>query len=694
MVYRLTFYTLVISTCLLADTSAASIRPQGTTRMDVRTQAKSAGAASASRGVTSVAPSTIAKIDPALRGRLAKTTGRSRVIVRGTTTDGADGLLTALGANLGRRLAVIGGRVADIPNAALTALAANPAVLRIDLDRSTSATMERTGATIGSTLAREYAGVDGSGIGVAIIDSGVNAAHDDLRARYSTRQSIVHFVDFVNNRTAAYDDYGHGSHVAGIVAGNGHDSSGKRVGVAPGARLVVLKALNDKGQGTISTIIAAIDYVIANRSTYNIRVINLSVAAGVYQSFVTDPLTVACRRATEAGIVVVASAGNLGRDAAGQPLYRRVTAPGNAPWVLTVGASSHMGTTARVDDTMAGFSSRGPTHIDRVAKPDLVAPGVGIESLSDPNSYFYTAKYKYLLPGTVQTSYLPYLSLSGTSMSAPVVSATVALMLQANPALTPNAVKAILQYTAETRSGYHPLTQGAGFLNALGAVRLAAHFANPSAGLPGGTFDKHADGAVMTWSRRINWGNHRIGPGRLGPNRNAWAADIVWGAARTSTGALVTWGTMCGATDPECQNSVWSTDNDIVWGASCPETDPNCDNIVWGSTNDDNVVWGTQCPETDPDCDNIVWGSNCPETDPNCDNIVWGSNCPETDPDCDNIVWGSNCPETDPECDNIVWGSDTADDLIWGARFDMRDPRVFAALLTRDDVIRRRGRVS
>src|SRR4029450_10463246 len=152
--------------------------------------------------------------------------------------------------------------------------------------------------------------------------------------------------------------------------------------------------------------------------------------------------------------------------------YAGITAPGNAPWVLTVGASSHMGTVDRADDTIAAFSSRGPAAIDYTAKPDLVAPGVGLESLTDPASWMYGAKSAYLLNGTVATSYLPYLSLSGTSMAAPVITGTVALMLQANPALTPNAVKAILQYTAQLYPGHDALTQGAGFLNAKGAVEL------------------------------------------------------------------------------------------------------------------------------------------------------------------------------------------------------------------------------
>ena len=136
--------------------------------------------------------------------------------------------------------------------------------------------------------------------------------------------------------------------------------------------------------------IAAIDYAIAVRETYNIRVINLSVASGVFESYDTDPLALAARRAVEAGIVVVAAAGNLGsRRATGDAQVGGITSPGNAPWVLTVGAASHQGTARRSDDTSRDFSSRGPTWIDFAAKPDLVAPGVGIESLADPHSTLY-----------------------------------------------------------------------------------------------------------------------------------------------------------------------------------------------------------------------------------------------------------------------------------------------------------------
>src|SRR6185295_14916133 len=299
-------------------------------------------------------------------------------------------------------------------------------------------------ATTGATAVRQELGLDGSGIGVAVIDSGITAWHDDLSDANLSSQRVDRFVNFVSGSQTRSDEYGHGTHVAGIIAGNGFDSGGARSGIAPASRLVVLKVLDGSGQGRISNVIAALDYVLAHRCELNIRVVNMSVATGVYESYNFDPLTQAAKRAVDAGIVVVAAAGNNGRSPEGHTQYGGITAPGNAPWVLTVGASSHMGTIDRTDDTIALFSSRGPTAIDRAAKPDLVAPGVGIESLSVPASAFYTTKAAYLLDGTVPKPFPPYLSLSGTSMAAPVVAGTVALMLEANPALTPNAVKAIL----------------------------------------------------------------------------------------------------------------------------------------------------------------------------------------------------------------------------------------------------------
>jgi serine protease AprX len=543
----------------------------------------------------------LSKLDPQLQQR-SSLTGRSRVILR-VSNAGLLGLLTPVvqlvGGTILGSLPLIGGLVADVPNAALAALGGNLLVAHISADRLVVGSMERTGATIGATAVRQELGYDGAGVGVAIIDSGAGATPDDL-ADPSGASRVDQFVDFVNGRTARYDDYGHGTHVAGIIAGNGADSDGARSGIAPAARLIALKVLDASGQGRISDVIAALGYAVAQKNTLHIRVINLSIATGVYESYDTDPLTLAAKQAVAAGIVVVAAAGNNGTSEDGRLQYGGVTAPGNAPWVLTVGASSHMGTLDRADDTIAAFSSRGPSALDAAAKPDLVAPGVGIESLSDPDSAFYVTRAPYLLSGTVPTSYLPYLSLSGTSMSAPVVSGTVALMLQANPDLTPNEVKAILQYTAQPYAGYDRLTQGAGFLNAKGAVELARFLGDPS-----GVAYPAADG----WSAQLIWGRRLVEGGQLTADATAWPANVVWGASSTPDGHRVTWGS--GFT--KTQNVVWGqrcggADCHSAWspsGSGGAAAADDGDTVVWGTTDGDTVVWGTSCD--DWHCLPIVW---------------------------------------------------------------------------------------
>ena len=479
------------------------------------------------------------KLDATLSARADAPRGVSRVIV--TTADGAgiENAVRLAGGIAGRRLPSVHGQVALVPDSALLKLSALPQVLSIAIDRPVAGAMERTAATIGADWIRESLGFDGSGVGVAIIDSGVTNWHDDLAA-----DRVRHFVDFVSNLPLAHDGYGHGTHVAGIIAGSGYDSNGARRGIAPGANLVVLKVLDASGDGHISDVIAAIDYAVEQRDRYNIRIINLSVSAGVYESYRTDPLTLAAKRATDAGILVVTAAGNHGRGSRGQVQHGGISSPGNAPWVLTVGATNHQKTVARADDTVALFSSRGPTLIDRGMKPDVLAPGVGIESLADPGSTLFVANPDARIAGSIDTAAPPYLSLNGTSMSAPVVTGTIALMLEANPALTPNLVKAILHYTAERRSRVEVAAQGSGFLNARGAVQLAATLAGSEKAIDDPT----------TWSRQILWGNQRIRGGVLTTEGSAWRTDVVWGASTTPDGEAVTWGRTDGANE-----QTWGT---------------------------------------------------------------------------------------------------------------------------------------
>jgi hypothetical protein len=234
----------------------------------------------------------------------------------------------------------------------------------------------------------------------------------------------------------------------------------------------------------------------------------------------------------------------------------------------------------------------------------------------------YTAKSPYLLNGTVATSYLPYLSLSGTSMAAPVVTGTVALMLQANPSLTPNAVKAILQYTAQEYPGYDALTQGAGFANAKGAVELAAYLTAPAT---------TPDPASPEWSRRIIWGNYAESGGVLTLGVSAWSTSVTWGASSAPGGQAIVWGVK--------DNLPWQTSGpgvspNAVWAQLCGGA--NC-TVPWNA----HLVYGA----SDPDADTVVWGTN----DGDADTVVWGT----SDVDEDTVVWGTSC--TDPSCEPVVW---------------------------------------
>jgi serine protease AprX len=599
------------------------------------------------------------KLDRKLNDRSGKAGGTSRVIIILKPGWDDSDEVTKLGGKLGRSLSSINGHVAELKNEFIRKLADFPGIQSIHWDRPTAGEMNYAAVTVGARAVQQSLGFTGAGVGVAVIDSGISDWHDDLS--YSGSSSLVQmknsqrvpaFVDFVNNRTTSYDDNGHGTHVAGIIAGNGRDSSGARAGIAPSAHVVSLKVLDANGRGVISNVIAALDWAVGHRTQFNIRVVNLSVGAPVTESYLTDPLTLAAKRAVDAGIVVVTAAGNLGRNALGQTQYGAITAPGNAPWVLTVGAYSHNGTTTRTDDTMASFSSRGPSAIDYEAKPDIVAPGVGIVSLSDPGGLFYVTKAEYLVNGTLLSllGQKPYLSLSGTSMASPMVAGTVALMIEANPKLTPNLVKGILEYTAQVYPGYNALTQGAGFLNSKGAVDLAGFYYTAQAGQTIPT--------KSVWSRSFNWGSHRVSHGVIKPNAPAWKLGEVWGAAKESDGDNIVWGTVCRG---DCDNIVWGTADDrdnIVWGTASNDGDnivwgtfADGDNIVWGTSRDgDNIVWGTDCGGAD--CDSVVWG-----TSRDGDNIVWG-----TASDGDNIVWG-----TSRDGDNIVWGTSADEDVTWGS---------------------------
>jgi serine protease AprX len=583
----------------------------------------------------------ISKLDPALQLRVGLLTGTSKVVITAPSPAAMAALslvIQQVGGTPGPLLEIINGQAATVPNPGLAALANSSSVSHVAVDRIILGSNERAAITSGATAVRQALGVTGDGIGVAVIDSGIAAWHSDFSDPPGIPTRIDRFVDFVAQLGTPYDDHGHGTHVAGIIAGNGSLSSGKRKGIAPLAHITALKVLDGAGHGNISKVIAALNYAVQHRTELNLRVVNMSIATSVSESYMTDPLAQATKAVTDLGIVVVAAAGNAGRNSQGYMQYGGVTAPGNAPWVLTVGSYSHEGTHTRADDIIALSSSRGPTAVNRAAKPDLVAPGVGIESLSAPGSTLYSTRAQYLLNGTIPGSYIPYLSLSGTSQATPVVAGTVALMLEANPALTPNAVKAILQYTAEAYPGYDPLTQGAGFLNAKGAVELAHYFASPTT---------RSYPSTTGWSQSLVWGNHRIQGGRLSVNANAWLTNVVWGSAKTPGGENVAWGEICTA---ECQGTpVWE-----AWQTTCGNS--QCTDVTWGAGTSFNVVWGTSCNGADCSSqtwyasdDAVVWGTAGDDAvvwGTSEDAVVWGTSD-------DAVVWGTEC--NDDSCEPVVW---------------------------------------
>jgi subtilisin family serine protease len=257
------------------------------------------------------------------------------------------------------------------------------------------------------------------------------------------------------NRTD--DPYGHGTHVASIAAGNGRISNGAYTGVAPNADLINLRVLNSQGVGSVSGVLGALDWVMANRQTYNIRVVNMSLGMNAIDSYRDDPVCRAVRRLVDAGVVVVAAAGNNGKDGSGTKLYGQIHSPGNEPSAITVGAVNTYGTDARDDDGMATFSSHGPTrsyytdalgvkHYDNLVKPDLVAPGNKIVAAKSVNNLL-SVQHPQM---DADVSLLPdraMMYMNGTSMSTPAAAGAAALLFQANPSLTPNMVKAgWLQY--------------------------------------------------------------------------------------------------------------------------------------------------------------------------------------------------------------------------------------------------------
>ena len=348
-------------------------------------------------------------------------------------------------------LAAIKADAYSAPAGALSALANDPDVRYVSADRPLNGTLDNSVAAVKASAAWK-AGWSGAGIAIAVIDSGITTISDlDSIGSLGPGPRVLYSHDFVDAKGNSKDKYGHGTHVAGIIAGNAAASSCPNCdtqlqGVAPNARILNFHALDQNGEGTDTSVINAIYQAIAVKDQYNIRVMNLSVGRPVYESYKQDPLCQAVEMAWKAGIVVVVAAGNDGRDNSfGNNGYGTINAPGNDPYVITVGAMNTMGTPDRSDDIMASYSSKGPTAIDHIVKPDIVAPGNKVISLQAQGSTLVTTypdnvpPVGYYFDGNGHRPSPNYFTLSGTSMSTPVVSGAVADLLQAKPGLTPGS---------------------------------------------------------------------------------------------------------------------------------------------------------------------------------------------------------------------------------------------------------------
>ncbi|MCH7997900.1 MAG: S8 family peptidase [Chloroflexi bacterium] len=292
----------------------------------------------------------------------------------------------------------------------------------------------------------------GRGVTVAVVDTGITNDNKDFK---EGKKSRVLFDVAVNPLATDFDDgFGHGTHVAGIIGGDGDAlKQEKYIGIAPDASFVDVKLSDDDGNATLADVIAGLEFAYLNKDTYNIRVVNLSLTSSVAQSYTVDPLDAAVEFLWFNGIVVVVAAGNLG-DAAAAVFYP----PANDPFVIVTGAFDDMGTPDKADDALASWSSRGITQ-DGFSKPDVVAPGRRIISDIDTDS-FLAQTY----PDRVVDK--KYFRMSGTSMSAPVISGMVALILEEHPEFTPGQVKYVLQDSFRYVDGFKaPLADQSVFFN-------------------------------------------------------------------------------------------------------------------------------------------------------------------------------------------------------------------------------------
>lgn len=399
-------------------------------------------------------------------------------------------------------------------------------------------------------------GMSGKGIGVAVLDSGITPDPDFNQPT----NRLLAAVNFAGSLGSLRDGGGHGTHVAGIIGGNGTRSAGQFVGIAQNANLIDVRVLGRTGNGRVSSVVRGIEWVLAHQAQYNIRIINLSFGAVPRHSYRLDPLAAAVEIAWRRGLVVVAAAGN------GGPARGTVDSPGIDPYIITVGATDDQGTLTVGDDQLAWFSAWG-TPTDSVARPDVVAPGRRIVSVRAPGSYLDQIHPDRVVAANNGATYF---RLTGTSMSTAVVSGIVALMLERQPGLTPDQVKGMLVGTPQAfgqTSGAvlpDPTADGAGLVDAYASALASPSSASRQGFRPSNTFARTMYPVLYA---------------QLAPAwRNPTYLGIDWSS--------FTWGTLAW-NDTAWDNTAW---NALAWDKA-NWSDAAWDDTAWDDAAWDDVAW-------------------------------------------------------------------------------------------------------
>ncbi|MBN1580452.1 MAG: S8 family peptidase [Anaerolineae bacterium] len=371
-----------------------------------------------------------------------------QVIVQGTSMHAAVQAVQENGGRVSAKITIINAVVAEVSSNALVGLTRMPGVVRVTPNR----TVKPAGQAVDVEFVKAIGAAEvwdtgnmGQGVTVAVLDSGVNTNFRELAQESNGSGSrILAYYDAIEDKLykknklqkSPQDASGHGTHTAGIIGNSAFENQDNEYrGVAPEAKLVAVRVLNETGVGTYADVLRGIEWVVQNKDTYNIRVLNISMYAPVYAPYWADPYNLAAMAAWQAGIVVVVSAGNGGPD----PMS--IGVPGNTPYVITVGAYTDNYTVEDLgDDYIPPFSAAGPT-LDAFVKPDVIAPGAHVVSLMHQKTYLGEAYPENRLNAK-------YFRMAGTSMSAAVVSGISALMLSEYPDLTPDQVKYRLLITA------------------------------------------------------------------------------------------------------------------------------------------------------------------------------------------------------------------------------------------------------